>query len=315
MAYEWIKAPLALRYVSGGTTDHSAMMRICERAHSGLIAAKADLVIAGEQRERDYLLGKGFWWAEGNAALEQDWLAGDFSTCIDQKIRVQAFGVSFDFTALSDLVPADRQAEAIRRISATGSDEWISAAALFAKLQSSDSTPRTEEMIVQACQLGQIAARALRAQGLFRDRTELNWAAREWDVPLWFWRDFAKPEFFQDWRLNKAHGQGQRDGHYLHITLQGLHFHRSGLPNLGVEEIDSDAQSEGRSNAGRKPTYDWSAATATIWGQIYRGELIPENQGAIEKAFQILLTRGNKEPSESTVCPYAQPIWRQIRKA
>lgn len=66
---------------------------------------------------------------------------------------------------------------------------------------------------------------------------------------------------------------------------------------------------------GRKPKYDWPAASAAIWGKIYRGELIPENQAAIERAFQAYLTIGDKEPSESTVRPFARTIWDQISKA
>lgn len=117
MRHEWIKARLALDYVSEGVSDFTAQRRICERAHSGHIAAKADRIVWGEQEERDRIIGKSFWWAEGNEALEQDWEAGDFTTWIDQKIEVKAFNVSFDFKALSDLVPADRQALALRRIS------------------------------------------------------------------------------------------------------------------------------------------------------------------------------------------------------
>lgn len=76
----------------------------------------------------------------------------------------------------------------------------------------------------------------------------------------------------------------------------------------------SEAVGEGV-RRGRKPKYDWPAASAAIWGKIYRGELIPENQAEIERAFQAYLTIGDKEPSESTVRPFARTIWDQISKA
>lgn len=116
MAQEWIKASLALKYVALGGYDLPARYKICERAHHGLIPAKAERIIWNGQEERDKLIGKRFWWAEGQEALEQDWQAGDFTTWINQKDEVKAFGVSFDFAALSELVPADKQAEAMRTI-------------------------------------------------------------------------------------------------------------------------------------------------------------------------------------------------------
>ena len=70
-------------------------------------------------------MGRGFWWAEGHEALNQDWQAGDFSTWINHAVEVKAFGVSFDFVALSELVPADKQATALRRFSVMANDEWI----------------------------------------------------------------------------------------------------------------------------------------------------------------------------------------------
>ena len=120
MPHEWIKAALALQYVSAAMSDYAAQMRICERAHAGLIAAKADRIVWSGKEERDHPIRKGFWWAEGHEALEQDWQAGDFKTWIDNKIEVKAFGVSFDFNALSELVPAHLQATALRRIAAVG---------------------------------------------------------------------------------------------------------------------------------------------------------------------------------------------------
>lgn len=154
---------MALAYVSEGLLDYASPRRICERAHSGLIASKADRIVWDGQEERDKVLGKGFWWAEGHEALEQDWATGDFSTWIDNKIAVKAFGVSFDFVTLSELVPADKQAGALRKISVISSEDWISASDLHAAIYSKGHSLNATAVLAEACRLGQLGARAMRA--------------------------------------------------------------------------------------------------------------------------------------------------------
>lgn len=145
----------------------------------------------------------------------------------------------------------------------------------------------------------------------------MRWTALEWDVPLWFWRDFTKKSSAArfEWSLGKVTGEGRINRADHRIELQGLHFHRSGLINLGLAPAPVLDEPPFEAKRGRKPDYDWPSASAAIWGQIYRGELIPENQAMIERAFQALLAKGEKEPSESTVRPFAKPIWDQLRKA
>lgn len=318
MPHEWIKANLAREYVSDGILDYSAPRRICERAHAGLIAAKADRIIWQGQEERNKTIGKGFWWAEGHEALEQDWQAGDFSTWIDGKINVKAFDVSFDFAALTELVPADQQASAMRKISVVGSENWISASQLH-RLMASKGGPFAAKLL-EACQLGQIAGRAMRATRTRDGRgTQPDfpvWGAIEWDVPIYFWREFATSNNAKvDWRLDKFSGRGGNNQGFESIELQGVHFHRSGLANLGLSvepQADAPASTDGR---GRKPSHDWPAATLAIFGSIYRGELTPQCQADVERALIDHLTKGDAIPSESTVRPYARSIWKEFRKA
>lgn len=315
MSHDWIKAPLALQYVSEGPLDDAAMQRICERAHSGLIATKAELFLAEGQERRNHLLNQSFWRAEGAQALQQDWKVGDFSSLSGNGVRVQAFGVSFDFLALSELIPAAQRAEGLRRISAMNNEAWISAADLLRMLVAMGDVYRAGEAILEACQLEQIVGRALLAQCRFRNRSDLDWIQREWEIPLWFWRDFARREFFQNWQLNKAHGKGERHRQYLHISLQGVHFHRSGLRNLGFVDAATEVELPSRAPVGRKPTYDWPATTVAVFGLIYRGDLKPQNQADIERALIEHLTKGDGAPSESTVRPYAKLVWDEYNKA
>lgn len=69
-----------------------------------------------------------------------------------------------------------------------------------------------------------------------------------------------------------------------------------------------------RVKRGRNPTYDWPAATSAVWGSLHRGELIPATQAEIETALIAYLTDGDKSPSESSVRPYAKPIWLEFQK-
>jgi hypothetical protein len=47
------------------------------------------------------------WWAEGEVALTQNWTAGDFDTWTpNQKIHMEAFGVSFLRAEIEKLLPA-----------------------------------------------------------------------------------------------------------------------------------------------------------------------------------------------------------------
>ncbi|OAO01584.1 hypothetical protein A8B75_14510 [Sphingomonadales bacterium EhC05] len=319
MAIEWIKAPLALKYVALGDYDYPSRIRICERAHSGLIQARAEKVVWGQSEENLRILPKRFWWAEGQDALIQNWEAGDFSTWIDEKVEVKAFGVSFDFVAIADLVTADKQATAMRAISVMAEPDWISAKNLHTLVRSKVNPAKAGSAILEACRLGQIAGRAMRASGSVsirqsQNNAPLDWVAIEWDIPLWFWRDFTDAQkSHQDWQLGKLKGEGRRFTNREMIELQGIHFHKSGLVNLGIEDVSSAVEVE--SVRGRKPTYDWQKSSSAIWGKIVRGELIPENQAQIERALQANLTRGDKEPSESTVRPYAKLIWDEYNKA
>lgn len=318
MSHEWIKAPLALEYVSDGLLDYSARQRICERAHAGLIAAKAERIVWDGQEKRDELIGKGFWWARGHEALEQDWQAGDFSTWIENKTEVRAFGVSFDFSALSDLVPADRQAAALRRISVLANQEWISAQELHLAVLEKAGPAYGTATLAEACRLGQLGARAMRATCQLKQHSALllRWKAVEWDVPLWFWRDFTDQGNAKfEWPLGKVKGEGRKDGALLRIELQGLHFHRSGLVNLGIAEARTQNGTAPESNRGRRPKYDWPAASLHVFGLINRGDFKPECQADIERALIEHLTVGDNAPGESTVRRYAKLIWKENLKA
>lgn len=169
-------------------------------------------------------------------------------------------------------------------------------------------------IILEASAMGQLAARAVRATGVARSAggndSKMEWAAREWDVPLWFWRDFTKHDSsMQDWAFGKVRGQGFRNRVSETIELQGLHFHGAGLQALGLAPVKTAADQSGQSsNRGRRTKYDWPAAMLAIFGQIHRGDFKPANQADIEKALIAHLADDESEPSPSTVRPFAKQI-------
>lgn len=102
---DYVPAAAALKMLAPRFSGYSAVLRICERAHAGLVRARAEHYQVGNRTSENFDIQRKFWWAEGNAALTQDWTAGDFSTWIDD-VQHKAFGVSFMRADLEKLVPA-----------------------------------------------------------------------------------------------------------------------------------------------------------------------------------------------------------------
>jgi hypothetical protein len=143
-----------------------------------------------------------------------------------------------------------------------------------------------------------------------------KWDEREWDIPTWFWSNFTGYGTSRlNWELGKFAGTGVAQHRRQKITLSGVYFLRSSLLPVPVpgEAKSPDIGSNGK--RGRQRAYDWEAAVAAVWGAIYRGEFIPDNQAAIERELQRRLANGDREPSESAVRPFASRIWSEIQKA
>jgi hypothetical protein len=102
----WVRAAEAVAVLKPILTEYSARLRICERAHGGLIRARAEQFHQGQRTFHNHDIPKEFWWAEGHQALEQDWATGDFSTWIKRdSIQLKAFGVTFARADIQKLLP------------------------------------------------------------------------------------------------------------------------------------------------------------------------------------------------------------------
>jgi hypothetical protein len=103
---EWTRAAQTVAMLKPILTEYSARLRICQRAHGGLIRARAEQFHYGQRLFQDHDIPKEFWWAEGHEALEQDWAVGDFSTWIERgSIQLKAFGVTFARADIQKLLP------------------------------------------------------------------------------------------------------------------------------------------------------------------------------------------------------------------
>lgn len=77
-------------------------------------------------------------------------------------------------------------------------------------------------------------------------------------------------------------------------------------PNLELTSVE---------NRGRRPKYDWPAASIAVFGEIHRGDFKPSSQADVERALIAHLSDADGGPSESTVRPFAKLIWEESLKA
>lgn len=102
----WITAREALTLLK--PLGHwGAVEAICKRAHNDMIKSRAERFMVDKVAKDDVEIPPKFWWAEGHAALKQNWDTGDFDTWIDRTVHLQAFGVSFLRKDIVKLVPPD----------------------------------------------------------------------------------------------------------------------------------------------------------------------------------------------------------------
>lgn len=140
---DWMPARQALSLVQDRNGPRRAEAAIATRAHAGHLRASADLFRKqvsdrrGDKKievERQVELPAEFWWAEGAAALEQNWQAGDFSTWIEQH-KWQAFGVSFDRAGIDAMLAPPSPAGTSRGFA----DETASVESSAAKLPTDEA--------------------------------------------------------------------------------------------------------------------------------------------------------------------------------
>ena len=246
--------------------------------------------------------------------MKQNWQTGDFDTWIDQKIQCKAFGVTIALSGILEMVAFEKRALIARSLSVAGDPDWITAKeARRLSFEASNKT-NASEAILELARLGFVSGRAVSLEAYRQTPTEheIRWEQREWDIEPWFWQEFALPgKGSLDWALGKFSAAGAGPTSIQYVMLSGVHFHRASLAALDAPK--ALPQETGEQKRGRKPLYDWTGASSVIWGRLHRGELNPQTQADIEVALIDVLTKDDASPSESTVRPYAKPIWEQYQ--
>jgi hypothetical protein len=119
---EWISAAEALRLVAAAVKNdkYMAQTTICKRAHNGLIRTRAAHFKSGNESRANCEVLSEFWWAEGEAALTQNWVMGDFETWVKRRspklgvvsseTHEMAFGVSFLRADIEKMLPTEATA-------------------------------------------------------------------------------------------------------------------------------------------------------------------------------------------------------------
>ncbi len=217
------------------------------------------------------------------------------------------------------MLPAERRAGVIREFSVAGNPDWISAkdARLLAYTDLRFQPAVAGDALIELGRQGLITARAVLAEGQTEQLPAggAKWDKREWDIPTWFWTNFTgHGTSRQDWELGKFAGKGFAQQRPQKITLSGVYFLRSSLLPIPALEAMTLTGAEDKGTRGRKPSYDWEALVNAIWGAIYRGDFDPGSQAEIEREMQRRLTKGEKEPAESTVRPHASRVWNEFLK-
>jgi predicted nucleotide-binding protein len=125
---DWMTAAEAIQFLD--LPLDVATSSICRRAHAGLIKARAKLFLSFGKEQTDFDVPREFWWAEGGAALEQNWISGDSETWVKKTEQLmtgrvrregpeQAFGVTFRRADIEQLKSASKTAASAPAASTT----------------------------------------------------------------------------------------------------------------------------------------------------------------------------------------------------
>lgn len=321
MQTQWIPAAKALAIVTTPNDQSSAIMALCTRANAGLIKTHARLLIIGNTSQENAEVPVEFWWAGGHVALNQDWNVGDFSTSMNRQLESRAFGVSFDFDGLREMIAPDKAATVLRELSVAGDAGWMTAKAArrFLYNELGVQPVMAGSALLDQCRLGFATARAVLMQQADRAPPRNPWTddAREWAIPGWFWQGFTNQgSSSQDWERGVFEGTGLGPSGVCYMRLNGVYFARTPLEAMRPPPIGSDTVAARTTNvkAGRPPADFWDELWCAVFGQIFRGELLPKRQADVERAMLAWASDQDFELSPSAAKPRARKLFLEYEK-
>lgn len=325
MDEDWIPASEAYAKVRA-LVPYRAAEAICERAHDGLIAARAERLILGDKVIESANVPTGFWWARGPAALDAEWAVGDFETWIDDRIHCRAYGVEFARADIERMLP--RSARAINGARATDGN-FESARRCLSELTNAigGDEARAIDLIFRNCRAGLIPSKC---QEFWCRRTDRYGSEEESEtdviVPDWAWEHcLTDDKAVLNWSANRFAGEGVVDGETRKVKITGLQFDVGAIVALeGIGRRDGGAASlhaiglEAPKPGGRKLSELWPDWVAELVKTIHDDGL-PAGAGSqgqeelITRVANGLAARGIECPARSTVQSTVQAVLDRLR--
>jgi hypothetical protein len=285
MVEQWIGTSTA-RDLVGDT------FAICARLHADLLQARARRLIVNGNPVDNIDVPNTFWWAQGHEALTQNWATGDFSTWIDDREHVEAFGVTLALSGVLAMLPIERRAPAAFGLSVASNTDWVSAkeARRLCYERGGENPAIAGRMLLAQAKLGFVTARAVVAKGkkstIHGDRWA--WEEREWDVETWFWERFTDSHASsQGWEIGLFTGRGNGPNGLAHVELTGLHFHSASLELLfPAKHATPNAATVPKNVGGRLPAAFADDLMCQIWALLFQGDFKPTRSADIQRAMQ-----------------------------
>lgn len=299
---------MALDIAANGGSKTTAKHTLCERAYAGLIRTRARELFADDHAQTTKDIPSKFWWSKGHEALDQNWTTGDFSTWIDKKVEVRAFGVSFALDDVLDIIPVEQRALVALKHSVAGNPDWISAKAAATRISESHMIGFyvAAAKLIELARLGFVTARSLQMSRSPVFRPEQVTMQREWDVPTWFWNEYCEgPSTSHDWELGSFKGESHGAKADSRIELTGVHFLASTI-NAHLKAIDcGDATEVGKPPLPEAELKRWWDGMAASRESLTQGDLLllirakyPDNHIARDRIREI---SGGRKPGKKAI--------------
>lgn len=331
MEAEWISAAKAVELVSHANGPLVAAKAICKRAHAGLVEARAELLLWGSQRSESGPVPEAFWWAQGEAALKQNWPLGDFETWINQRIHCRAFGVEFKNSDVQKMLPRG----ASLPFSRSEPGNYASAETCMAELRASlgFSEGDVERLIIKSCRAGVLHSRCNKITIRTRDRYGEDVEESESSaIPDWFWEHCVNDDAVLDWRQSRFAGRGIVDDNECKVLIEGAEFDVGAVIDLETRTLRTREGNSGEATRTEHPSAvaqptplralnaKWADWIAEFVSQVH-DHGFPAGIGSqgqeelIQRVADGLAKRGIVGPARSTVQSIVQATLDRVRSA
>lgn len=325
---EWLPAAEALRRVGQVMTEFQARHAITDRAHDGLVRTWALRFIKHREKLDRVELPKEFWWAGAHEALEQNWVAGDFSTWINRTWHWKAYGVRFSRDDIEAMIPRRERLALDRMEPGNYAPAATCLRELCEALDCDDAT--AARLILKHCRAGLVPSRCSQINWWIKDRhgeqedQDVNVA-----VPQWFWDECLEDEAtVLNWRTGRFAGRGIVDDDDYRAIISGVEFQVGAIVEIEAMEARPDEKAgcssgiaePASTQRGPKLSERWRRWVAELVAQIH-DKGIPEGVGSqgqeelIKAVADALAERGEETLSRSTVQPIVQAVLDRLRSA